>query len=579
MADKPTIPDFPNLPDFGQMITQACEVVASVRGIPYDFNGTLSLENKFVVLFKTVREMFEAQDELVKSYKTLYDFINSYFTNLSVQEEVNNKIQSMSEDGSLLTLIKPTISNDTSKWLHDNITNPSNPPIDKSLTVENAAADAKVTGTNIKDIKIKIEKSAFNADQLKIFYTHVADEYNDLNMLPTNSIVTYTLSPYPANMPIQYPCTVMTFSYVTNKKNIGGTIQILANSGNQVWCRVAWGDPAIWKDWNRIDNTYEAFNSKLIKSISTNITAPYDNANTLPTNSIVTYTSPDYPSNIPVKQPCNIMTYSYLTDKKNVGGTTQILTNRNNQFWFRMCWDSNPTWREWIRLDNQYNKNYITTGCYKTFGVIGDSYSSGETYYDGSLHDNYYQSWGQILARKLGNTCINFSKGGLTTRTWLTDSNGLTKLEKNAACDLYWCALGINDATKLGSSYLGSIDDMHTDDTTNPDTFYGNYGKIIGSIKRKNANATIILTNIVLTGTQYDPFSNAIKEIAEHSNVMFIDTHSDFFTRSEFKNTMVNGHPTNQTYTGMANMYDELFGKNYEKYHDYLFTHYKGYVN
>ena len=111
MSNKPTIPDFPNLPDFGQMIAQACEVVASVRGIPYDFNGTLSLENKFVVLFKTVKEMFDSQDELVKSYKALYDFVNQYFTNLDVQEEVNNKIQSMVEDGSLIMLISPSMIN------------------------------------------------------------------------------------------------------------------------------------------------------------------------------------------------------------------------------------------------------------------------------------------------------------------------------------------------------------------------------------------------------------------------------------------------------------------------------------
>ena len=109
MANKPTIPDFPTLPDFGQMITQACEVVASVRGIPYDFNGTLSLENKFVVLFKTVKEMFEAQDELVKSYKALYDFVNNYFTNLDVQEEINNKIQSMVDDGSFWVAMKAVI--------------------------------------------------------------------------------------------------------------------------------------------------------------------------------------------------------------------------------------------------------------------------------------------------------------------------------------------------------------------------------------------------------------------------------------------------------------------------------------
>jgi hypothetical protein len=149
MADKPKIPDFPNLPDFGQMITQACEVVASVRGIPYDFNGTLSLENKFVVLFKTVKEMFDAQDELVKSYKALYDFVNQYFTNLDIQTEVNKKIEEMKDSGELLNLLKPTVSNEVSTWLTSNITNPSNPPIDKSLTVENAAADSKVVGERL----------------------------------------------------------------------------------------------------------------------------------------------------------------------------------------------------------------------------------------------------------------------------------------------------------------------------------------------------------------------------------------------------------------------------------------------
>ena len=65
------------------MITQACEVVASVRGIPYDFNGTLSLENKFVVLFKTVKEMFDAQDEQDDKKEKLHD---SFF--YSIYEKV-----------------------------------------------------------------------------------------------------------------------------------------------------------------------------------------------------------------------------------------------------------------------------------------------------------------------------------------------------------------------------------------------------------------------------------------------------------------------------------------------------------
>lgn len=197
MAEKPTIPDFPTLPDFGKMITQACEVVASVRGIPYDFNGTLSLENKFVVLFKTVKEMFDAQDNLVKSYKALYDFVNNYFTDLNVQDEINKKIQSMAEDGSLVTLIAPTVANATGKWLLTNITNPSNPPIDKSLTVENAAADAKITGNKIELLNDKVTKNSselYYAKENEI--TVKATEYSLLEnkvayIDTTNKIATY----------------------------------------------------------------------------------------------------------------------------------------------------------------------------------------------------------------------------------------------------------------------------------------------------------------------------------------------------------------------------------------------------
>ena len=152
MATKPNIPDFPDLPDVGNMIAQACELIANIRGIPYDFNGTLSLENKFTVLFKTVQEMFTAQASLVKSYKDLYDFIKTYFAKLDVQEEVNKKIDELVSSGELLNLLKPTVTNDVTVWLTANITNPSNPPIDKSLTVGNAAADSRVVGDMFKNL-------------------------------------------------------------------------------------------------------------------------------------------------------------------------------------------------------------------------------------------------------------------------------------------------------------------------------------------------------------------------------------------------------------------------------------------
>ena len=51
------------------------------------------------------------------------------------------------------TVITPIITD----WLDDNITNPSNPPIDTSLTVAGAAADAKKTGNEIADLKSAID--------------------------------------------------------------------------------------------------------------------------------------------------------------------------------------------------------------------------------------------------------------------------------------------------------------------------------------------------------------------------------------------------------------------------------------
>ena len=50
----------------------------------------------------------------------------------------------------------PIVQSETGDWLTDHITNPSNPPIDTSLTVAGAAADAKVTGEEITDLKSAI---------------------------------------------------------------------------------------------------------------------------------------------------------------------------------------------------------------------------------------------------------------------------------------------------------------------------------------------------------------------------------------------------------------------------------------
>lgn len=53
------------------------------------------------------------------------------------------------------------VSDAVSDWLDDNITNPTSPAIDTSLTVTGAAADAKKTGDEISALKISTDKIAY----------------------------------------------------------------------------------------------------------------------------------------------------------------------------------------------------------------------------------------------------------------------------------------------------------------------------------------------------------------------------------------------------------------------------------
>jgi lysophospholipase L1-like esterase len=256
--------------------------------------------------------------------------------------------------------------------------------------------------------------------------------------------------------------------------------------------------------------------------------------------------------------------------------------NKGKTVYYRMDW--NGTWTEWIDLAPI---NAINFGFVQKFAVIGDSYASGEIYVADSSAQGYHAadyysvSWGQILARKYGSECINMSKGGLTTRTWLTDAKGLTLLNSSAAQEMYLCALGINDmiGSGYGISYLGSISDItsHSSPSQYGDTFYGNYGRIIEAIKAKSPNGKIVLMTFAYNySTNEDSFNAAIKEIAAHYSLPCIDvkTHRFYQTQSIYNTGRKWNHPTAIIYSGMAKANNELFSicaeKNSEYFKDFV---------
>ena len=266
--------------------------------------------------------------------------------------------------------------------------------------------------------------------------------------------------------------------------------------------------------------------------------------------------------------------FSSLADGTRLQGTGTGFLVKKNCYSFESVSKSD--------FENYEEKIPIDFGFFERFAVIGDSYSSGEIYVADSsqskgytVADYYPKSWGQILARKYGATCINLSVGGLTTRTWLTSSHGLTKMLAEKPQELYLCALGINDEISLGTSYLGTIEDITNHDSYSdyPDTFYGNYGKIIEQIKAHAPKSKIVLMSMAyLYNATEDSFTAAIKNIANHYDIPFINIKDDAFYSKDsiYKTGQSYNHPTAPLYAGMAKANERLFCQCTVSYYNYF---------
>lgn len=87
------------------------------------------------------------KDALINAYDELQGYVNTYFDNLDVQQEIDEKLDNMADSGELSDLISPFIPDLVSAWLTSHV-NPvgSAVVVDNTLSVSGAAADAKTTG-------------------------------------------------------------------------------------------------------------------------------------------------------------------------------------------------------------------------------------------------------------------------------------------------------------------------------------------------------------------------------------------------------------------------------------------------
>ena len=119
---------------------------------PYTNFHEMNLDEVIRILLDMQSEWNDTKEEWA-SYK---DFIDNYFENLDLTEEVYKVMLRMAANGDLADIIDPVIID----WLIDNIT-PTKPLVDGSLRIPGAAADAKATGDNLKK-KVNIPLDANN---------------------------------------------------------------------------------------------------------------------------------------------------------------------------------------------------------------------------------------------------------------------------------------------------------------------------------------------------------------------------------------------------------------------------------
>lgn len=233
-------------------------------------------------------------------------------------------------------------------------------------------------------------------------------------------------------------------------------------------------------------------------------------------------------------------------------------------------------------MQDYYNTSSISL--FKKIGCCGDSFTAGYLYnkensafYDPNyVPDGTYPqvSWPSVLGRLYGVTTNNFSKAGATTKSYLTTSQCLPAALAADPQDLYILCLGLNDYSQ--SVTLGTIDDIHDSDyTQNPDTYYGNYGRIIQQLMNHAPLAKFVIVKcfwvlragdhatLPYTKTNYyDYMDDSVEAIADHYGFPFIETMNDpFFCGKPYVDGLKGLHPTAPLYAGMAKRLGQLIDK------------------
>ena len=135
--------------------------------------------------------------------------------------------------------------------------------------------------------------------------------------------------------------------------------------------------------------------------------------------------------------------------------------------------------------------------------------------------------------------------------------------------NLYIFCLGINDSTYVTKGTINDITNYESYEDY-PNTFYGNYGKIIEQIQNHAPNARIIIMTPCHRG-YINWAKTPITEITQHYGIAMIDTSkSKLIMSDEYTSRMIGGHPTAALHGALAIEITKLIGNCIRDNYDYF---------
>lgn len=478
-------------------------------------------------LLKSMKEAVDTANSAKEIADNLKTFVETYFENLDVQQEINNKIDAMEASGELAETLDPIVSTIVAAWLTEHIT-PTTPPVDNSLTISGAAADARTVGqaflNSVRGSRQNITESTG---------TDICQ--NDLNNVVWGNI--YGVVPYTelANCPFDGVGSANAFLLVSFSKeptnNSTGTQVAFRRNGN-IYVRQFWGNT--FEAWRTIKSSSEPIPSGAIINItSANVQEVCQgDANNIPNNRyyglLLDYNlisnMPLFPDGVTGRYGGSFLTFG----KENARGygDVQIFVGYNSQMYVR---EYVGEWDRWRRASNYRVRN---------IGGFGDSICEG------------WRNGGLGFAGLLGVAYANRGVSGAT----LGQTSGHAQIysQINAATLVYDTVImdgGINDYyfnVPLGTVPSSPVTTDGEADALDKTTVCGGLGYAFYLLQKKMPLAAryFIITHktnnypVTPNGAGYTQkqLHDTLVQMCDLYNVKVIDVYKDSIINTAFPN-------------------------------------------